>query len=206
MITFQRIQAEARFSDIMLYQIAPILDSNNFDLILSSSSQTLKMNMSPIDYKHLEHCLKLAREAFEAGDAPFGSILVNARNEVIAEARNRINEINVLSHPEYELARWAVDHLTPEERRKTTIYTSGEHCPMCSAAHGWAGLGNIVYLSSAEQLQEWMQETGAPSAPIRFHPIQEIIPAVSVKGPANGPLLEEIKSLQIAFHKNQIRN
>ena len=159
--------------------------------------------MTPEDYEHLEHCLLLAQEAYEAGDAPFGSILVNAENEVIAEARNRINEINVLSHPEYELARWAADHLSPEERKNVTMYTSGEHCPMCLAAHGWAGLGDIVYLSSAAQLHEWMKETGASSAPIRFHPIQDIIPGISVKGPATGPLLDKIKALQIAFHKKE---
>lgn len=161
------------------------------------------MDISLIDYKHLEHCLKLAHEAFEAGDAPFGSILVNAENEVIAEARNRINEVNVLSHPEFELARWAADHLSPEERKNVTMYTSGEHCLMCSAAHGWAGLGDIVYLSSASQLHEWMKETGAPSPPIRFYPIQDILPGISVKGPAKGPLLDKIKTLQIAYHKKR---
>ena len=30
-----------------------------------------------------------------------------------------------------------------------TVYTSGEHCPMCSAAHAWVGLGRIVYAVSA---------------------------------------------------------
>ena len=32
------------------------------------------------DLKHLEHCLALAKEAFDAGDEPFGSILVNRKN------------------------------------------------------------------------------------------------------------------------------
>jgi len=156
--------------------------------------------MTTSDYEHLKHCLRLAREAFEAGDAPFGSILVNSKNEVIAEARNRINEINVLSHPEYELAQWAADHLTPEERSKTRMYTSGEHCPMCAAAHGWVGLGDIYYLSSGRQLRSWMEEAGAESSPINFYPIEEIIPGIRVTGPASGSLVEEIKSLQLAFH------
>jgi len=30
--------------------------------------------------------------------------------------------------------------MTPAERLQATVYTSGEHCPMCAAAHGWAGL------------------------------------------------------------------
>src|SRR5690625_3965919 len=105
--------------------------------------------MTTSDYEHLKHCLRLAREAFEAGDAPFGSILVNSKNEVIAEARNRINEINVLSHPEYELAQWAADHLTPEERSKTRIDTSGEHSGISAGTHGWVELLDIYYLISS---------------------------------------------------------
>lgn len=61
--------------------------------------------LNDTDLKHLEHCLGLAEEALKAGDEPFGSILVNANNEVIAEARNQVNEINNLAHPEIELAQ-----------------------------------------------------------------------------------------------------
>lgn len=31
--------------------------------------------------------------------------------------------------------------LTAADRAAATVFTSGEHCPMCSAAHAWAGLG-----------------------------------------------------------------
>src|SRR5690625_393365 len=114
--------------------------------------------LSDNDLKHLKHCLRLAEASLNAGDKPFGSILVNANNEVIAEARNRVNEKTELAHPEYELAAWAAENLTADERAKTTMYTTGEHCPMCAAAHGWVGLGPIVYLSSAKQLGEWLEE------------------------------------------------
>ena len=110
-------------------------------------------------------------------------MLVNAKDEVLAEARNRTNEINNLAHPEIELAYWAAEWLTEEERKQTILYTSGEHCPMCAAAHGWVGLGKIVYLSSGQQLSEWMDEMNVPPAPIRMVPIQEIAPEVEVVGP-----------------------
>ena len=152
------------------------------------------------DLEHLRHCLDLAREALAAGDEPFGSILVNERDEVLAEARNRVNELNRLAHPEIELAHWAANHLSPEERQQTRMYTTGEHCPMCAAAHGWVGLGEIVYLSSATQLTQWLAELGTPAAPIQFMPVQEIIANVEVKGPATGELLEEIRQLHIHYH------
>lgn len=162
----------------------------------------ISTELTDIEIKHLKHCLILAEEALNAGDEPFGSILVNQKNEVIATARNRVNEINVLAHPEIELAYWATENLTKEERKNTTIYTSGEHCPMCAAAHGWVGLGNIVYLSSAEQLGKWLEEIDAKPAPINFIPIDKIIKHSIIKGPGDGELLQKIKDLQLKYHKN----
>ncbi|MDX1362989.1 nucleoside deaminase [Arenibacter latericius] len=162
-----------------------------------------KDSLSEIDLQHLAHCLSLAEEAVNAGDKPFGSLLVNQKNEVIASARNRVNELNNLAHPEIELAHWAAKNLSAEERNKTVMYTSGEHCPMCAAAHGWVGLGGIVYLSSAKQLKEWMLEMKVPAAPIQFYPIQDIIPNIQVKGPASGKLLEGIKALHKKYYDLQ---
>ncbi len=152
-------------------------------------------NFDENDLKHFRHCLALAQEALDAGDEPFGSILVNNENKVIAQARNRVNEINVLAHPEIELARWATENLSAAERKDTMMYTTGEHCPMCAAAHGWAGLGTVAYLSSGKQLSQWLSGMDAPAAPINFIPVQEIVLSCEVKGPAAGPLVEEIKSL-----------
>ncbi|MDQ0476456.1 nucleoside deaminase [Chryseobacterium sp. MDT2-18] len=154
-------------------------------------AQKLKDN----DEKYLRRCLELASEAVTAGDEAFGSVLVNKNGEIIAEARNRVNEKTVLAHPEIELAYWAAEHLSDEERAKTTLYTTGEHCPMCSAAHGWVGLGPLVYLSSAKQLGEWQKQYNFPAAPVNFLPAEDIIKNTEVRGPAIGQLLEEIKML-----------
>ena len=146
------------------------------------------------DEKYLRRCLELAKESVEAGDEAFGSVLVTEDGKIIAEARNRVNE-TILAHPEIDLAYWAAENLSEEERAKTTMYTTGEHCPMCSAAHGWVGLGTLVFLSSAQQLGEWQKEFNLPSAPINFLPVEDIIKNVEVRGPADGGLLEEIKIL-----------
>ena len=160
----------------------------------------MENNLSETDLQYLRQCLALAEEAVQAGDEPFGSLLVSEKGAVLAQARNRVNELNSLAHPEIELAHWAADYLLPAERARTTLYTSGEHCPMCAAAHGWVGLGRIVYLSSAEQLTQWLAEAGAPAAPIQFMPVQDLIPGVVVGGPADGELLRAIKELQLVYH------
>lgn len=157
--------------------------------------------LTDIDLTHLRHCLALAAEALHAGDEPFGSLLVAADGQVLAEARNEVNAKNSLAHPELALAQWAVAHLGPAERAAATVYTSGEHCPMCAAAHGWVGLGKIVYLSSAAQVGQWLREVGAPAAPVQMLPVQTIVPGLAVAGPVEGELLQAIKELQVAYHK-----
>ncbi|SCY19525.1 MafB19-like deaminase [Nonlabens sp. Hel1_33_55] len=107
------------------------------------------------EIEYMKLCLSLAQESLDAGDEPFGSILVNSAGKVIATKRNRVNEINALFHPEIELARWALNHLTLEERKTTVMYTTGEHCPMCAAAHGWSAVGTLVYLASGKELKQW---------------------------------------------------
>lgn len=137
----------------------------------------------------LRRCVDLAREALDAGDQPFGTVLVGKDGTILAEDRNRTGSGDPTRHPEFELARWAAAHLAPDQRASATVYTSGEHCPMCSAAHARVGLGRIVYAASSAQLSTWLSEWGVPPGPVRPLPIQEIAPGVDVEGPI--PTFEE---------------
>ncbi|WP_236027575.1 nucleoside deaminase [Gelidibacter pelagius] len=154
------------------------------------------------DLKFLQRCLSLAEEALDAGDQPFGSILVNADNEIIAEARNRVNEKNVLAHPEIELAVWAMENLSLEERRQTIMYTTGEHCPMCAGAHGWAEIGSLYFLHSAKQLGTWLSALGVGPAPIEFIPAEDIMKNAVIKGPGKGEMLKEIQQMHERYYQD----
>jgi tRNA(Arg) A34 adenosine deaminase TadA len=136
-----------------------------------------------VDRRHLRRCVQLAAEALDAGDEPFGSVLVAADGTVLFEDRNRVAGGDHTRHPEFELARWAAGNMTPEQRAAATVYTSGEHCPMCAAAHGWVGLGRIVYATSSEQLVSLLAELGAPASPVRALPIRDVVPGAVVEGP-----------------------
>jgi len=152
------------------------------------------------DIKHLERCVELAEEALEAGDAPFGSILVSGDGKVLKEDRNRDVSVDMTQHPEFNLARWAAQNMTEEERKRATVYTSGEHCPMCSAAHGLAGLDRIVYASSSEQLGEWLQEMNiSRKGSIRGFPIEEVVPGATIEGPVS-KVAEKVRKLQYRYH------
>lgn len=152
------------------------------------------MTLSDIDLSHLRRCIDLAREALEDGDEPFGSVLVSADGVALFEDRNRIKDGDNTRHPEFEISRWAANHLTPEQRAVATVYTSGEHCPMCSASHGWVGLGRIVYAASSRQLDAWLSEWGAAPSPVAALAITDVVPGAVVDGPAT-ELEAEIKEL-----------
>lgn len=151
------------------------------------------------DLKHLRRCVELASEALEAGDEPFGSVLVSEEGTVLAEERNRIASGDRTQHPEFALARWAANNMTPDRRAIATVYTSGEHCPMCAAAHGWVGLGRIVYASSSAQLAKWLSEFGVSAPPVKTLPIQEVVPDLLVEGPVD-ELAERVKALHHRLH------
>jgi tRNA(Arg) A34 adenosine deaminase TadA len=140
--------------------------------------------ISDDDLEHLGRCVELAREALAAGDEPFGSILVDGDGATRYEDRNRVKDGDETRHPEFAIARWAVDNMTPAERAGATVYTSGEHCPMCAAAHAWVGLGRIVYAVSSEQLTQWRTEWHSPPSPVAALPITTVAPRVEVDGPA----------------------
>lgn len=146
------------------------------------------------ELKYLRRAVELAEEALEAGDAPFGSVLVSASGEVLFEDRNRTSGGDQTLHPEFEIARWAAGHVAPEDRATATVYTSGEHCPMCSSAHAWVGLGRIVYAMSGAQFSAWSAELGGPAKPVELLPIQTIAPGIPVDGPVP-PLDEAVHKL-----------
>ncbi|GLW50262.1 tRNA-specific adenosine deaminase [Streptomyces sp. NBRC 14336] len=159
------------------------------------------MAVQESELPYLRRCVELATEALEAGDEPFGSVLVS-EGAVLAEDHNRVASGDRTRHPEFELARWSAAHLTPGQRAAATVYTSGEHCPMCAAAHAWVGLGRIVYVASSAQLSAWLTELGAPAAPVRPLPVNDIAPGVVVEGPVP-ELTDEVRALHVRFHQRQ---
>lgn len=152
------------------------------------------MAVTDSDLTHLRRCVELARTALDGGDEPFGSLLVDGRGAVRFEDHNRVQHGDATRHPEFEIARWAATQLSVEDRAAATVYTSGEHCAMCAAAHAWVGLGRIVYAASTAQLTGWLHEWGAPRPPVAPLPITDVAPGCHVDGPAD-ELTEEMKAL-----------
>jgi tRNA(Arg) A34 adenosine deaminase TadA len=155
--------------------------------------------INEMDLKYLRRCVELAETALEKGDEPFGSVLVSEAGEVLFEDHNHVAGGDHTQHPEFAIARWAANNLSLEERSKATVYTSGEHCPMCAAAHGWVGLGRIVYASSSEQLAGWLSEMGVAPSRVRNLAIEDVINDAEVDGPVP-ELAEQVHQLHRRLH------
>lgn len=139
--------------------------------------------ISDSDLRHLVRAVDLAEAALATDNDPFGSVLVSADGRVLFEDHNWESTGDGTRHPEIDIAKWAAANMTPEDRATATVYTSGEHCPMCAAAHAWVGLGRIVYAGSSEQLGHWRAEVGASASPVAALPINAVAPGLPVEGP-----------------------
>lgn len=108
--------------------------------------------MNATDERHLRRAIELARAARAAGEMPYGTLLVGADGEVLAEDHNTVLSTGDISaHPEFKLALWAARELAPEDAARTTMYTSTHPCPMCGGAIARSGLGRVVFALSPEQ-------------------------------------------------------
>ncbi|MFI7453788.1 nucleoside deaminase [Nonomuraea sp. NPDC049714] len=152
------------------------------------------------DLRLLRRCVDLAAEALDAGDEPFGALLADPEGQVLHEERNQVNTLDRTRHPELAIARWAAAGLSPAQRAATTVYTSGEHCPMCAAAHALAGLGRIVYATSRAQIGRWRTGPG-PLAPLS---VREVAPGVLVEGPVER-FADEMHALHLGLAERPLR-
>lgn len=151
-------------------------------------------DIGPEGLTYLRRCVELAATAVEAGHEAFGSVLVGPDGEVLLEAHNEVGGGDGTRHPELVIALWAAANLTVPDRAASTVYTSGEHCPMCSAAHAWAGLGPIAYATSSAQLVAWRTSWKLPGSPVTPLPIGDIAPGLEVAGPV-AELADAVRAL-----------
>jgi tRNA(Arg) A34 adenosine deaminase TadA len=141
--------------------------------------------VNPGDLTHLRRALALAHEAREAGDRPFGALLVSGDGAVLREDRNTVaTDRDLTAHPELKLARWAHQHLDADDRSRATVYTSCEHCPMCAVGHANAGLGRLVFAIAGRRRAELMGEYGWRLS------VQELFDRGGITTAVDGPAAE----------------
>lgn len=139
------------------------------------------------DERMMRRCIELARESLDAGDYPFGAVIVDRGGETISEGRNReVTEHDLTWHAEMDAIRRATRSQQSNSLAGLTLYTNGQPCLMCSAAIRRAGISRVVF--------------GAPSrAPLRTHPHPLTDPEYGDSPPPEvqgGLLADESRALQ----------
>lgn len=151
--------------------------------------------LSDLDLDCLRRSLALAAAARARGDHPFGAILVGPAGYPLAEGQNTVvSEDDCTGHAELNLIRRACLELDPSTRNQSTLYSSAEPCPMCSAALHWAGIGRVVFALAQERLYELMGERSAAEA-LRLNCRQVLASSgreIEVSGPALGSEAEQV--------------
>jgi tRNA(Arg) A34 adenosine deaminase TadA len=94
----------------------------------------------------------LAREARDAGNHPFGALLV-VDGQVVLTARNSVHTDNdPTAHAETNLVHEAIGRLPRDEIARSVLYSSCEPCAMCVGTMYWAGVRRLVYALPAVEL------------------------------------------------------
>jgi len=103
----------------------------------------------------MRHALVIARQN---PSHPFGSVIVDASGEVIAEGINRSAE-NPTWHSEIDAINECSEIDDGQNWSNYILYTTAEPCSMCMSAILWSGIGAVVYGSSIKSLQTmgWKQ-------------------------------------------------
>ncbi|KOS21968.1 tRNA-specific adenosine deaminase [Escovopsis weberi] len=146
------------------------------------------------DDEALRLAIALAREALEAGDPPFGAVLVDREGQLLRGERNRAESgedgdyvPDALLHAEMNLATWATYNLDPRERTGCVLFCSGEPCAMCAVAWAIVGLGGVVFASSTAQYLRWKNEyQGKDCGFVSPLGMQEVAPHIPARGPLAG--------------------
>jgi len=96
--------------------------------------------------------MRLAIEEAAKGDFPFGAVITRD-GKVLAKGRNLSKqERDPTAHGEMVAIRRFLAEYGPEELKGTTLYTSGESCPMCMGAIVWCGISRVVFGASIAEL------------------------------------------------------
>ena len=131
----------------------------------------------------IRQAIKLAREARENGDHPFGALLVKD-GVVLQTAVNTVNTQNdPTHHAELNLVSAVARQFDAATLAQSILYTSTEPCAMCAGAIFWAGIPAIVYSCAGTTL-------GDMTGGLFVVPSRELLAKATRPTTVIGPILE----------------
>jgi tRNA(Arg) A34 adenosine deaminase TadA len=151
--------------------------------------------MAPVNTheQFVRQAIALARRARDAGNHPFGAVLV-LDGQVVITAMNSVHtDRDPTGHAETNLVSRAIRELTPEQIGHAVLYTSCEPCAMCVGKMYWAGVRSVVYGLSAGELAQL-------AGPDFLVPSRELFARATEPVTVIGPMLvEEARAVHQGF-------
>lgn len=140
--------------------------------------------LSDTDLYWLRDAIAQSRQAAEAGNQPYGAVLISPDGARLWAAHNTQGRPeDVTGHAELNLVRQAAECLGPHTLVGATVYASGEPCPMCAGALYWAGVARVVFALDVDSMRALNGE--ASVLPLRCAQVLSGgTRAVAVAGPA----------------------
>ncbi len=104
------------------------------------------------DIQLLYETVRIAKEAKEKGNHPFGALLADKDGNILLEQGNDFEEGGSAMHAETLLLFKASKIYDPEFLGQCTLYSNAEPCVMCTGAMYWTNVRRLVYGITEEQL------------------------------------------------------
>ena len=114
-------------------------------------SQAYNQYMEDRDKKFMELALEKATAAKEAGDVPFGAVIIKDGQVIVAVGNSEHADQDVTKHAEMKAVSAASKKLG-RDLSGCTIYTTVEPCPMCAGAIFHSCISRVVYGMSRDDL------------------------------------------------------
>jgi tRNA(adenine34) deaminase len=113
-----------------------------------------------------EMFMRIALDEARSGDFPFGAVIV--RDGQVAARGHNLGRTNgdPTAHGEMMAIRRCLADHGSAALRGSTLYTTGEPCPMCMGAILWSRFSRLVFAASIEQLATTRDQIMITSAEI----------------------------------------
>mgnify|MGYP002731985334 CR=1 FL=1 len=126
-----------------------------------------------MDQQFMAEALKLAKEAFDAGEVPVGCVIVKD-GQIVGRGRNRREgDKSALAHAEIEAIAEACRNLGGWRLWQCTLYVTLEPCPMCAGAIVNARIPRVVYGASDQKCGAVRSVCSMFSMEFNHHPTVE---------------------------------
>jgi tRNA(adenine34) deaminase len=117
--------------------------------------------MLNFEYSDEEEWMSRAIEIARHNFTPYGCIILDPVSSDFIEHANSVRQEGKTAHAEMNALR-NLKKLKNANRKDLVLYSTGEPCPMCMGAIIWAGITNIRYGMSIDEIAKFHRQITVP--------------------------------------------